>query len=105
MLPEQLNEPVVPSSVQPVSDTPPDIATVPFAPVGPTFMLVVAPPPKLMVVAVVFRRSKDVLPVVRDVVISGDVIAGAFENTTTPPVLPVSSVRDDARTEDAADVT
>lgn len=104
MLPEQLSEPVVPSRVQPVSDEPPDIATVPLAPLGPTLILVVAPPPKLMVVAVVLSRSKDELPVVKDVATLGEVIAGVFENTTTPPALPVSSVRDDARTEDAADV-
>src|SRR5512146_718076 len=105
MLPEQDRLPVVPSRVQPVSDAPPDIATVPLAPLGPTLMLVVAPPPKLMVVAVVLSRSKDELPVVKDVATLGDVMLGAFENTTTPPALPVSSVRDDARTEDAADVT
>lgn len=104
MLPEQLSEPVVPSTVQPVSDDPPDMATVPLAPLGPTLMVVVAPPPKLMVVAVVLSRSKDALPVVKDVAILGEVILGVFEKTTTPPVLPVSSVRDEARTEDAADV-
>src|SRR4030066_2177645 len=105
MLPEQDKLPVVPSNVQPVSELPPDMTMFPLAPVGPTLILVVAPPPKLMVVAVVLRRSNDELPVVSDVVILGDVIVGVFENTTTPPALPVSSVRDEARTELAADVT
>ena len=50
--------------------------------------------PKLIVVAVVSRRSNDVEPVVRDVEIAGDVL-----NTATPPE-PVSSVRVSDRTED-----
>src|SRR5512143_2221611 len=104
-LPEQVKLPLAPSTVQPVADEPPAMFTlVAVAPVGPMFNAVVAPPPKLMVVAVVLSRSKLVLPVVKDVATLGDVIAGALLNTTTPPVLPVSSVRDDARTEDAADV-
>jgi len=55
-----------------------------------------------MVVAVVFSRSKEEEPVVKDVATLGLVISGALENTTTPPVLPVSSVREEARTEEAA---
>jgi len=105
-VPEQTKLPVAPSTVHPVAPDPPAIFTdVAVAPVGPMFNAVVAPPPKLMVVAVVLRRSNDELPVVRDVVILGDVIVGVFENTTTPPALPVSSVRDEARTELAALVT
>ena len=80
------------------------MATVPAAPLGPILMVVVAPPPKLIVVAVALRRSNDVEPVVKDVAIAGEVIEGVFEKTTTPPLDPVSSVREEARTEDAADV-
>src|SRR5512135_928107 len=105
MVPEQAKLPLVPSRVQPVSDEPPDITIFPFVPVGPTLIVVVAPPAKLMVVAVVLTRSNDVLPVVMEVATLGEVILGVLLNTATPPEPePVSSVRELARTDDAADV-
>lgn len=61
----------------------------------PMFRAVVAPPAKLTVVAVVFIKSKELLPVVKLVVIAGEV-----PNTATP--VPVSSLKVDARTEEAA---
>ena len=53
----------------------------------PIFSAVVAPPPKLMVVAVVLRRSKEAEPVTKLVVIVGDV-----PKTATP--VPVGSDRE-----------
>ena len=64
---------------------------------------VVAPPPKLMVSATVFKRSNDVLAVVNDVVTLGLTIVGVLLNTSTPE--PVSSVIDDASADEVADVT
>src|SRR5512135_130927 len=106
MVPEQAKLPFVPSRVQPVSELPPDITIFPFVPVGPTLIVVVAPPAKLIVVAVVLTRSNDVLPVVMEVATLGEVILGVLLNTATPPEPePVSSVRELARTDDAAEVT
>ncbi len=62
---------------------------------GPIFKAVVAPPPKLMVVALVFKRSKLVEAVVRLVVIAGEV-----PKTATPD--PVSSERVFIKIEDSA---
>ena len=103
IFPEQLNDPVVPSTVQPVSVLPPDMATVPFVPVGPMLIVPVAPPPKLIVVAVVLSKLNDELPVVNDVATLGEVISGVLLNTATPPLpLPVSSFNDAAKTEESA---
>ena len=67
-----------------------------MAVVEPRFKVVVAPPAKLTVVAVVLSRSKLVEGVVKEVVIAGDV-----PKTATP--VPVSSVRAFSRAEEGPD--
>ena len=79
--------------VVPLTVKSPAIVTVPDA--FPIFKDVAAPP-KLIVVAVVLSKSKDVLPVVKLVVIDGDV-----PNTSTPD--PVSSDITPARSDDVDD--
>ncbi len=54
---------------------------------GPIFKAVVAPPPKLIVVAVVFKRSKEVEAVTREVVMLGEI----EKTANPPPTEPVSS--------------
>jgi hypothetical protein len=62
-----------------------------FPPLAPIVRLVAAPA-KFTVVAVVLTRSNDVLPVVRLVVIAGDVIVGDVSNTNAPePASPVTA--------------
>jgi hypothetical protein len=102
MFPLQLKFPLVPSSVHPVSADPPERTICPLAPVGPTLSVVVAPPAKLIVVATLLRRSNDVLPVVIDVAMAGDVMLGVLLNTTTP--VPVSSESEEERSLDTPDV-
>ncbi len=105
MTPLQVRFPVAPSTVQPVfADPPARLTDVAVLDPGPILTAVIAPPPKFMVSAVVFRRSNEVDPVVKDVAIAGLVIEGVLENTMTPPDDPVSSVREAARSADAADV-
>jgi len=81
---------IVAAPVPPSSRVGFEIATVP---VVPPILRVVAAPAKLTVVAIVFTSANVVEPVVKDVVISGEV-----PNTEKP--VPVSSDRVSRRTED-----
>ena len=72
----------------------PRLSIPPLAP----WLIVVAPDPKLIVVALASNKEKLVVVVVREVIISGLVL-----NTETP--VPVSSVRVLSRAEDKALVT
>lgn len=89
IVPVQVKFPVAPSTVQPVAPEPPaKFMEVAVVEPGPIFS-VEAAPAKLTVVAVELIKSKVEVPVVIELLISGDVL-----NTIRPE--PVSSEKDKA---------